>query len=188
MPVIDPLYRLTPRRLFPVLAVVTAAISTGCVVPPETLPSDTCDAVREENAFPAPDVLPMTRQGRYTLVELAPEAAQRDLMRQLVEISIPATLEARVGETLRHVLRQSGYRLCPTMDAALDALPLPAAHRHLGPMTLRDALLTLTGPAWKLSVDDFSRQVCFTRRAPEHTPELPETPPDANTTDWRTQP
>ncbi|MDR0578712.1 MAG: PilL N-terminal domain-containing protein [Candidatus Accumulibacter sp.] len=186
MPVIDPLHRLTPRRLLSVLT--TTTIFAGCVVPPETPPPDTCDAVREETAFPAPDILPMTRQGRYTLVELAPEAAQRDLMRQLVEISIPPTLEAQVGETLRHVLRQSGYQLCPTTDAALDALPLPAAHRRLGPMTLRDALLTLTGPAWKLSVDDFSRQVCFTRRAPERTPELSEIPPDANTTDWRTQP
>ena len=28
---------------------------------------------------------------------------------------------------------------------------------------LRDALLTLAGPAWELSVDDLTRQVCFSR-------------------------
>jgi hypothetical protein len=45
----------------------------------------------------------------------------------------------------------------------LYALPLPAAHLHLGPMTLRDALLTLAGPAWELHADDRARQICFER-------------------------
>ncbi|MDR0363097.1 MAG: hypothetical protein LBJ46_10510 [Planctomycetota bacterium] len=182
MPVIDSLRRFLPAPTAAAIAVLAGA----CVVPPPEDSSDSWNAVREETlpALPAPDVLPLTRQGRYTLVELAPEAAQRDLMRQLVEISIPSSLEATVGETLHHLLRQSGYRLCDSPDAALAALPLPAAHRRLGPMTLSDALLTLAGPAWKLSVDDFSRQVCLTRRAPE----VSETPPDANATDWRGQP
>lgn len=30
---------------------------------------------------------------------------------------------------------------------------------------LRDALLTLAGPAWDVSVDDSTRQVCFRRHA-----------------------
>jgi type IV pili sensor histidine kinase/response regulator len=30
-------------------------------------------------------------------------------------------------------------------------------------MTLRDALLTLVGPAWGLEVDEPMRQVCFSR-------------------------
>jgi hypothetical protein len=30
---------------------------------------------------------------------------------------------------------------------------------------LRDALLTLAGPAWDVSVDDGARQVCFRRHA-----------------------
>ena len=47
--------------------------------------------------------------------------------------------------------------------ATLYALPLPAAHLRLGPLMLRDALLTLAGPAWELSVDDLTRQVCFSR-------------------------
>jgi type IV pili sensor histidine kinase/response regulator len=57
----------------------------------------------------------------------------------------------------------------------LYALPLPAAHLHLGPMTLRDALLTLAGPAWELHADDRARQICFERPgdsvAAEPTPE-----------------
>jgi type IV pili sensor histidine kinase/response regulator len=45
----------------------------------------------------------------------------------------------------------------------LHGLPLPAAHRQLGPLFLRDALLTLAGPAWDLTVDDVARQLCFVR-------------------------
>jgi type IV pili sensor histidine kinase/response regulator len=142
---------------FPAPIVLIAVLVPACVTPP--LPADACDAVREETSFPVPEVLPLTRQGRYTLA-------------------------ATVGEALHHVLRQSGYRLCESPDAALSALPLPAAHRRLGPMTLRDALLTLAGPAWNLSVDDFSRQVCFTRRVSG----LPETPPETNVIDGRIQP
>ncbi|WP_438839673.1 PilL N-terminal domain-containing protein [Aromatoleum toluclasticum] len=113
-----------------------------------------------------PELVPVVRQGRYTLVELVPEPAQRDLMQQVVEVAIPPTFEASVGDAMRHVLRRTGYRLCDAADAtAMYALPLPAAHLRLGPLVLRDALLTLAGPAWDLSVDDASRLACFKRRA-----------------------
>ena len=49
--------------------------------------------------------------------------------------------------------------------AALYDLPLPAAHLQLGPLFLRDALLTLAGPAWELQVDDTTRRVCFVHPA-----------------------
>ncbi|WP_162500943.1 hypothetical protein [Pseudomonas aeruginosa] len=120
---------------------------------------------------PEPGFVPVARYGRYTLVELVPEPAQRDLLQQAVEVSIPPTLDASVGDAMRHVLLRSGYRLCDAAEAAsLYALPLPlplplpAAHLHLGPLMLRDALLTLAGPAWELSVDDVTRQVCFSRQ------------------------
>jgi conjugative transfer region protein (TIGR03748 family) len=114
------------------------------------------------------DLIPVTRHGRYTLAELVPEPAQRDLLQQVVEVTIAAAFNATVGDAIRHVLLSSGYQLCDTADAApLYALPLPAAHMHLGPLMLRDALLTLAGPAWKLSVDDQARQVCFQPATPK---------------------
>jgi type IV pili sensor histidine kinase/response regulator len=65
---------------------------------------------------------------------------------------------------LRHLLLRSGYRLCDGADSeALLGLPLPAAHYRLGPMLLRDALLTLAGSPWRLQVDEPQRQVCFAR-------------------------
>ena len=115
---------------------------------------------------PEPSLIPVARYGRYTLVEMVPEPAQRDLLRQVIEISIPPILDASVGDALRHVLLRTGYRLCDAPDAAsLFTLPLPAAHLRLGPLPLRDALLVLAGSAWELSVDDASRSVCFTRAA-----------------------
>lgn len=119
---------------------------------------------------PEPGFVPVARYGRYTLVELVPEPAQRDLTQQVIEVSIPPTFDANVGDALRHVLLRTGYRLCDTTEAAaLYALPLPAAHLRLGPLSLRDALLALAGPAWELSVDDASRAVCFTRVTAAHS-------------------
>ncbi|EXL06486.1 hypothetical protein BG46_17185 [Brucella anthropi] len=116
---------------------------------------------------PGADFIPVQRQGRYTLVELAPASAQRDLMRQLVETNFPPSRKATVGDGLRQVLGRSGYRLCANAElTALHTLPLPASHYRMGPIMLRDALLTLAGPGWDLSVDDTARQVCFTRAKP----------------------
>ena len=68
-----------------------------------------------------------------------------------------------MGDGLRHALQRSGYQLCENAHAVIElySLPLPAAHLYLGPMTLRDALLTLAGPAWDVQVDDRARQICF---------------------------
>ncbi|HOW49820.1 MAG TPA: PilL N-terminal domain-containing protein [Rubrivivax sp.] len=125
------------------------------------------------------DVVPVARYGRYTLVELVPQPVQRDLMRQVVEVAIPPSFDASVGDALRHVLLRTGYRLCDTPDTTpLYALPLPAAHLRLGPLPLRDALLALAGQAWELSIDDGLRQVCFARHRASAAA-IPTAPDDA---------
>ena len=114
-----------------------------------------------------------SRHGRFALVELEPSAGQRDLLQQIVETDAPNSLQATVGDGLHHLLARSGYRLCESDAAAtLYALPLPAAHLHLGPMTLRDALSTLAGSAWKLSVDEVARVVCFSRAVEPDRPAI----------------
>lgn len=132
----------------------------------------------QESAF-----VPVVRYGRYTLVELVPTAAQQDLLLQVIDVTIPSTHQATVGDALRHVLLRSGYRPCASADvSALSALPLPAAHYRLGPVPLRDALLMLAGPGWELQVDDRTRQVCFTHTAPppsvsaSKAPRMPASP------------
>ncbi|WP_298430760.1 PilL N-terminal domain-containing protein [Ottowia sp.] len=151
-------------RFLCIFAVLSGLLS-GCTTTPVTpdhieAPPDEIASVLDQG------LVPVARYGRYTLIELVPQPAQRDLLRQAVEITIPPTLDATVGDAMRHVLLRSGYRLCDgTEAAALYALPLPAAHLHLGPLLLRDALLVLAGPAWALSVDDRTREVCFNRSA-----------------------
>ncbi|WP_412172910.1 PilL N-terminal domain-containing protein [Burkholderia pseudomallei] len=118
----------------------------------------------------APTV-PVVRYGRYTLIELAPDDDQRDLMRQIIDLAIPSPANATVGDALHYVLRRSGYRLCDSRadtTAVLYALPLPAAHEHLGPIRLRDALQLLAGLRWTLHVDDETREVCFAPQPDDH--------------------
>ena len=67
---------------------------------------------------------------------------------------------------MRYLLQRSGYRLAATESTApetlaLFALPLAAVHRHLGPMTLREALETLAGPAFHLVQDPVHRLITF---------------------------
>lgn len=144
------------------LAIVLATGCTTTAVAPATIEPEP-----EARTQTMPDGwVPVVRYGRYTLVELAPEAAQRDLLLQVIDVSMPATLPATVGDALRYVLLRSGYRLCEhdAQTSVLYQLPLPATHLHLGPLTLREALLTLAGSAWDLKIDDTARRVCFARR------------------------
>ena len=107
----------------------------------------------------------VVRQGRYTLVEMTPERAQGDLMQQVVDITFPAAMIHSVADAVRYLLLRSGYRLGENCEAAhtFGELPLPAAHAHLGPLTLRDALQVIVGPGWQLQSDDVSRTTCFAR-------------------------
>ena len=160
-----PLFHHTERGpLLALLGLIWSLLAGGCATTPPPAPPEAPLVAAPE---PSPEFVPVIRYGRYTLVELVPELAQRDLMQQVVDISIPPAFDANVGDALHYVLLRSGYRLCDTPDAgALAALPLPAAHLHLGPLALRDALLTLAGSdAWDLSLDDATRQVCFSRHA-----------------------
>ena len=105
----------------------------------------------------------MLRSGRYTLIELSPAQDQRDLLQQVVDVTIPPTAGATVTDGLRYILLQTGYQLCSGNDEtqALDRLPLPAAHIHLGPMTLKNALTILAGDVGELQVNSTLREVCF---------------------------
>ncbi len=173
-------FRIAGRsHLIRLPGLLLAAMASGCAmthaVPPAPA-SEATDIAPEAVA----EFVPVTRYGRYALVELAPTAAQHDLLLQVVDVEIPGTLGATVGDALRHLVLRSGYRLCDEQSADLLALPLPVAHYRLGPVLLRDALSTLAGPAWDLQVDDGERKVCFIRSLKEaHTPHEPK-PPEIN--------
>ena len=105
--------------------------------------------------------------GRYSLFAATPTQAQAELLATTMTVRFPNRIQG-VGEAVRYLLQRSGYRLAnieaiSTDTAALFALPLPAVHRSLGPMMLRDALETLAGPAFHLVQDPVHRLVTFER-------------------------
>lgn len=150
----------------------------GCATPPSQF--------RAAGPAPSPDIpthaglpgsqaaesvpvhlVPVERFGRYTLIEISPAAAQADLMRQIVDVSMPPALVASVGDAVRYVLLRSGFTLCDSLKIRiLNTLPLPAADFHLGPLTLESALRILVGPAWNLKVNEITRRVCFVPLSP----------------------
>ena len=169
------------RLLTGFLGLLWAVLASGCATTTAPVAPDAIEEVSVAPEPEAPEYIPVVRYGRYTLVELAPTAAQRDLLLQTIDVVMPEDARATVGDGLRHVLKRSGYGLCQTAHAVIElyALPLPAAHLHLGPMTLRDALLTLAGSAWELHADDRARQICFQRpgdsMTADNTPASPGT-------------
>ena len=105
--------------------------------------------------------------GRYSLFAATPTQAQAELLATTMTVRFPNRIQG-VGEAIRYLLQRSGYRLANSEaigpdTAALFALPLPAVHRSLGPMMLRDALETLAGPAFHLVQDPVHRLVTFER-------------------------
>ena len=106
---------------------------------------------------------------RYSILAATPTEAQAELLATTMTIRFPARVQT-VGEAVRYLLQRSGYRLATAESigpdtVALFTLPLPTVHRNLGPMTLRDALETLAGPAFHLVQDPVHRLVTFERCA-----------------------
>jgi type IV pili sensor histidine kinase/response regulator len=103
--------------------------------------------------------------GRYTLQSTAPTKAQADLLAATVTTRFPVRIQT-IGEAVRHLLQNSGYRLASPValdpeTKALFRLPLPAVHRNLGPLTVRRALEILAGPAFRLVQDPIHRLIGF---------------------------
>src|SRR3546814_12839132 len=81
-----------------------SVLASGCFAT-TTLPSgppaeETVSAPAENTAF---EMIPVVRSGRYTLVELAPLAAQRDLLLQIVDVTVPENARASVRSEERRV-------------------------------------------------------------------------------------
>lgn len=119
-----------------------------------------------------PEVL---REGRYTLVSLAPEDGQKYLLDQSVTVTVPQhnkkVFNANVENGLTATLNNTGLVLCqrfnnnePTLPI-LFSRPLPKVHYQFGPMKLREALQMLAGPAYEITLNDITRTVCFKQRS-----------------------
>lgn len=112
---------------------------------------------------------PVVRYGRYTLVEVGTTSSQQELLNQIIDITIPVSSYKQtttVSDAMHYVLLNSGYQLCDAEPvSAFSYFKLPLAHRHLGPITLKEALTTLAGNSWQMQVDQQNRLICFTNQA-----------------------
>ncbi|MGE0373135.1 MAG: pili assembly chaperone [Gammaproteobacteria bacterium] len=104
---------------------------------------------------------------RYSTVPPAPSLVQRDPLAAPVVSVLPASV-IRIGEAVETLLAPSGYRLSPPLAADSERaelldLPLPEAHRALGPLPLRTALRILAGPAFTLVEDPVHRLISLER-------------------------
>lgn len=109
----------------------------------------------------------LIRTDRYTLVRSGPTEDQVRPLEAVVNITFSPQVTT-VGQALQELLQGSGYRLIhrngeygQPVDQVLMRQPLPATQYQLGPMSLRDALSTLGGPAWHLQSNEFGREVWF---------------------------
>jgi len=160
-----------------------AALVAGCAIQKaEQPPKSAFDSSRNPewlspDIYPngaSPEKEPVVRYGRYTLVSTQPDASQRDLMAQIIDVTIPSGMNPSVRDAMLYVVDRSGYALCPPSSQHVNILytrPLPAAQYRLGPMTLRNTLQVLAGPAWQVKVDEVNRQVCFALRPGYQLPE-----------------
>ncbi len=94
---------------------------------------------------------------RYVNLLPGPTNAQRNPLHMVLpNVSFRAEVKS-VGQAIRFLLKDTGFRLAryhPDKRVfQMFRLSLPKIHRHMGPLTLEQALNTLSGEPWILSID-----------------------------------
>ena len=135
-----------PRNYRPVLLLVFGVVGAYVTISPQLHASE-------------------VQVGRYSMLRALPTAAQADLLSTTITVRFPERIQT-LGEAVRYLLQRSGYRLADdhvanSVTADLLGLPLPAVHRNLGPIMLRQALETLVGPVFRLVQDPEHRLISF---------------------------
>ncbi|HVV68006.1 MAG TPA: hypothetical protein VHE99_03060 [Gammaproteobacteria bacterium] len=106
-----------------------------------------------------------TTVGRYLSVDNKPTSAQRDLLSQIIQVRFPQPVQT-IGDAMNYLLRFSGYSLVDETRQSIAMKntlkkPLPLVDRSFGPMSLKDGLITLAGPAFTLMQDPLNREINF---------------------------
>lgn len=105
---------------------------------------------------------------RYTLVSMETKPEQYEPLLAIVDIQFSQDIRS-VGTAIEELLVGSGYRWNSKKgdNPDLNKLPLPMVVRQIGPVRLRDALITIAGSAWTLKTDEATRQLWFERQQPD---------------------
>ena len=131
-------------------------------IPDATL-AEAAPTVYQVGKLPEPGQTAQT--GRYSYVAVGTQAAQVDPLLAVIDVRLPPDVTT-VEEAVNYLLRRSGFNLLPPDpgDQPVNYLlsqPLPEVHRHLGPISLREALLTLGGKAFLVNVDYVYRKIGY---------------------------
>lgn len=102
---------------------------------------------------------------RYITLEPGPTNAQRNPLKVVFPNIIFSAKIKSVGQAIQFLLKDTGYHLAKHHPdkrvLKMFRLPLPKIHRRMGPLTLAQALETLSGEPWQLSVDPINRLISF---------------------------
>ena len=106
-----------------------------------------------------------TQFGRYLSVTNAPVFDDHYALNATVQRDFPPSIQT-VGQAITDTLNQTAYQLLPPQEStpavrALYSQQLPAYLRSIGPMTLKDALLSLSGNVYQLVIDPVHRLVTY---------------------------
>jgi len=122
----------------------------------------------------------LVQTGRYTAVYAVPTDAQRDPLQAIVTVSFPAEVET-IGQAIDYLLVDTGYAIADALYWDVEVFDLvrhslPAIQRELGPLTILDAVRTIVGPAFSVSIDPVDRRVNVEIIPPPEKPALPQEP------------
>lgn len=155
--------------------VVIPAIITGCItlpkseqntaVIPTTVEPVTSPDIFIERYDYQPPAATQIRVGRYSSADAVNSDQQENLLQVVIDTEIPQSAKT-VGEAIEFLLMRSGYTLAAESKQGnhvkqLLSKPLPHAHRKIGPVMLKDALMMLVGKAYWMKVDPVHRLIAF---------------------------
>ncbi len=106
-----------------------------------------------------------TQASRYITISNAPSQADHYELSNMVQETFSPDV-VTVGEAMNQVLSTSAYRLLPPskddpLEIDLYSKPLPSYLISIGPETLQNALVQLSGNVYWLIVDPVHRLVTF---------------------------
>ncbi len=107
----------------------------------------------------------LIQTGRYLTVNNQIQVEQLDLLSPIIQVHFLSDIKT-VEDAITDVLHYSGYALVETSQQTRDLQntlkkPLPLIQRDIGPLSLRQVLTLLIGPAFHLIVDPLNRTVDF---------------------------
>jgi len=159
---------------FILLSLILILGGQGCTSTGKSVENVVDQATQQQAELPAV-VTPQEQQnystpsdiqtGRYSSIKSKPTQSQRELLQVMITVSIPDEITS-IGQTINYLLKRSGYQLVQP-QAKQIALSnfflkrLPEVHRHIGPVSLEDALTILTAPAFKLNQDPVMRRIRY---------------------------